>query len=85
MIKFLLFTASWSAASDEVRIHLKTFQSQLEIEWEEVPLGDHQEMHTQYAVRDWPTMIKLVDNKEVKRIIKPDFPDLILFVRGEDK
>lgn len=84
MIKFLLFTANWSKASDEVRIHLKTFQSQLEVEWCELDLAGHKEMHTQYAIRDWPTLIKLEDGKEVKRILRPDLSDLILFVQGTD-
>jgi len=77
MIKFLLFTAIWSKSSQEMIDTIKTFLSQFlpGVEYEEVEITANPKMHGEYAIRVYPTVVKLVDGVEVAR--KAEGLDLI--------
>ena len=86
MVRFLLFTAKWNAKSTELRNTIQTFMPQLrpDVKVEEVALEDNPGDHQKYAIRVYPTLVKLVDETEVARKTDLDLITLVEFCQGEE-
>jgi len=81
MISYLLFTASWSKPSQEVRDTLEKFFPELNVLICDANVT--QKEHARYAVRKLPTLVKLKDGNEIGRSTAIDITELFQFTKEE--
>jgi len=80
--KYLIFSADWSKPSNDLVDMLTTFAPFFEGKDVEVKsLSEFPVLHQKYAIRVWPTIIKLEGENEVARAVSLDFIGLVEFMK----
>jgi len=76
---FLLFTAEWSKHSQELEFSIRNFLPDLD--WRKSPLESEELLHKAYAIRRYPTLVKLEGDVEVARTTEMDLVEILKFTQ----
>lgn len=78
-MKYLLFTAAWSKAGQQLESNFINFLFHLDVEV--IYLEVNPKMHENFAIRKHPTLIKMLDGKEIARTNEIDLVELLDFTQ----
>jgi len=82
VVSYRFFTAEWSKASNDLVDMLMTMKPFFEGKEIEVKsLSEFPGLHQEFAIRVWPTIVKLEDGRETARAINLDLIGLVEFMK----